>query len=245
MNYPLISDVLSSLVKTPPRVQSSCVDGSPNQHELDTMLRFQEAGFRVLEGNAPKKDVESKYWPGTSDYLKWQDNDSPLFIPEMSIIRHPFGRFRPTDFAIRERGSKIHLLENKSSEDDVGNIHFSASLPHSSIIYLLSDVNKTILLYGNQLVSDEEYLLWEGYERNVNAVPKPYSDCVSAWIRICYKIMQSRCLFEKYGELCTQVVLDRLMGIDVESPMIVKNWGTPINMWRLSTKSVDIVYEEV
>lgn len=243
MTYPITNSVLRSLIETPPGTQSSCSDNPSDRNELDTIQRFQDAGFILLKNTPTTNKQKGLYWPETNDYKRWIDEGRTPFIPEMSIVHHPFGRYRASDIAVRERGNHIHLLECKSSNRDVSNIHFNSSLPNKDILYLLTDLQKTIILRGDQIVPVEEHVNWERYELLLNQVPKPYSSSIHAWIRIYYKILQSRRLFEQYGDHCSKNNIDRLLGKKVSDPMIVKNWEVHVNMWELSVESVELMEE--
>jgi len=161
----------------------------------------------------------------------------PPFIPEMSIIHHPFGSMNPPDIGIRERGSKIHLLECKSTTQLNGGIHFSGTKPSKYVFYFLTTTNKSIFVKGDHILSEIDYGKFEDYENRVRSLEKPHVIGVSVNNRFMYKATATLQLFGSYGDKCTEVSINELIGNIIPAPEKLHNWAPCPVMWELTQES--------
>jgi hypothetical protein len=190
-------------------------------HEEGVLERFTRVGFSIV--------TREKYPPKFQDYEEWLYAGS-RFMPNMTIMRHPFGKNRPTDLIVVEH-DRSFLIECKGTKErSIQSVQFNSSLPHEAIIYIMSTMDQTMIMRGDHIITPAQRAPWLEYEKKVFAVEPPNHDILGGRPRLFYFIKPNEEFLAEAASAGSKKVFDELRGITEQAPATMCYYQPPFSI---------------
>lgn len=171
---------------------------------------------------------ESDEFPknGIRTYLDWVEADCLLLIPEGTFVKAYFGDNQHPDYISREC-DRIFWWECKSTQT-MADVQFNTHLPSQGIIFVITLTEKTIIAFGEWLITEDEKDKFIPFIEGMAAVAKLAPKDVIGWKARARKFFGMSCLRKLanngYGDECSASIIKFMEGEKFIAPVKLEDF---------------------